>query len=947
MARVSAFRNPIRAQPSYLVAMPRYTNTEDGAAKFWEITVDGASFTVKFGKIGTAGQAKTKTLASAGAAEAEAAKLIREKTGKGYVLAGGSADAPPGAEISAPGGEAERTPSEVAPSEEAAPKKAPAKKSGPKKRKGADAGAPAVPPCGALDEKALRRLGQKLAKNPSIDQYKMAKIVHDAHGGQWMDVKPVLWHLITYGLLPAESMPGVLVELDEGPDGASPEVIFDLFVRMGAHLDTLSKNYSCYAPGVPAFVDRLLVNAWYRDNALFESRKPELDPRLQLALESVRRRFEREIDPVDAAKMLDHIASQLANGHMTGNNSFWMSRGGESVEHRLNGEEGLLVAADLFGTREAFTTRVVAHALEAESPAVSSMYETLRGAAAIDDVAEILARCFSWGDCPRCEGELALLEARDDSPEALFAAAESLVPGKTCGQYDSGDPENPASHRVAVRDNLLALGAVRFAAAGRPVPEAFERLYRFKALSDVYFPTITRHLAAYRALPRDRALALCDGLLGQDWSYGPAAVILAAHPDETRRARLLEKDREKAYVGARYWGLHGAELIPLLEAEMPLIPNDRRRSRHEAISWCLANAAKESVAIDPSWASHLRWDMNGPEPLKYWSTSTDGAIRDAALDAFTPETRRATLLRAATEEAHPTRVLTSRHVTAGDEPLVTAIVGEVVRREGSRANRDQLSLAYRALGAVLVDALCTSIGQHGADAAFLDLLRGPLSHVDHQRVLAAVKGGVESIHDLLLRKAAAAPGPKQRVYLLDRDGDDGFTAREGSYSRIGGSVPGLSESDYPVYGEDPMTPILSFDLDEIPELAAKHPGARLLVLFHPDPEGGEDQEDAQLVAVPREKVTGPGDGAKLAVTPVELPLAVFGEGDDSPEVGDLRKQVLQRGGHVGGGPFWIQGDDAGSEGFLFELRDGLCDLNLGDVGSLYAFEGGAFCFQCH
>jgi uncharacterized protein (TIGR02996 family) len=53
--------------------------------KFWNIKVSGGSFTVTFGKVGTAGQTKTKSFASSDKAQAEADKLIREKTGKGYI----------------------------------------------------------------------------------------------------------------------------------------------------------------------------------------------------------------------------------------------------------------------------------------------------------------------------------------------------------------------------------------------------------------------------------------------------------------------------------------------------------------------------------------------------------------------------------------------------------------------------------------------------------------------------------------------------------------------------------------------------------------------------------------------------------------------------------------------------------------------------------------------
>jgi uncharacterized protein (TIGR02996 family) len=52
--------------------------------KFWNIDVKDKSFTVTFGKIGTAGQSQTKTFKDAATAQAEADKLIKEKTKKGY-----------------------------------------------------------------------------------------------------------------------------------------------------------------------------------------------------------------------------------------------------------------------------------------------------------------------------------------------------------------------------------------------------------------------------------------------------------------------------------------------------------------------------------------------------------------------------------------------------------------------------------------------------------------------------------------------------------------------------------------------------------------------------------------------------------------------------------------------------------------------------------------------
>lgn len=62
----------------------RFEFSEDGSNKFWEISVSGASHTVRYGKIGTDGQSKTKEFDDDEAAAADAEKLIKEKTKKGY-----------------------------------------------------------------------------------------------------------------------------------------------------------------------------------------------------------------------------------------------------------------------------------------------------------------------------------------------------------------------------------------------------------------------------------------------------------------------------------------------------------------------------------------------------------------------------------------------------------------------------------------------------------------------------------------------------------------------------------------------------------------------------------------------------------------------------------------------------------------------------------------------
>jgi predicted DNA-binding WGR domain protein len=57
------------------------------SSKFWEIHLEGKSFTVRFGRIGTDGQVTTKKFSSPAEAQTAADKAIAEKLAKGYVSA--------------------------------------------------------------------------------------------------------------------------------------------------------------------------------------------------------------------------------------------------------------------------------------------------------------------------------------------------------------------------------------------------------------------------------------------------------------------------------------------------------------------------------------------------------------------------------------------------------------------------------------------------------------------------------------------------------------------------------------------------------------------------------------------------------------------------------------------------------------------------------------------
>ena len=65
-------------------AKRRFEFVEGTSSKFWEIALAGHEVTVRYGRIGTSGQASTKSFTDIAAAARHAEKLIAEKTGKGY-----------------------------------------------------------------------------------------------------------------------------------------------------------------------------------------------------------------------------------------------------------------------------------------------------------------------------------------------------------------------------------------------------------------------------------------------------------------------------------------------------------------------------------------------------------------------------------------------------------------------------------------------------------------------------------------------------------------------------------------------------------------------------------------------------------------------------------------------------------------------------------------------
>ncbi len=67
------------------MSVRRFELVDGSSNKFWEVVVEGSAVVTRYGKIGAAGQTTTKDEGSPDKAHKLFEKLVREKTGKGYV----------------------------------------------------------------------------------------------------------------------------------------------------------------------------------------------------------------------------------------------------------------------------------------------------------------------------------------------------------------------------------------------------------------------------------------------------------------------------------------------------------------------------------------------------------------------------------------------------------------------------------------------------------------------------------------------------------------------------------------------------------------------------------------------------------------------------------------------------------------------------------------------
>lgn len=790
------------------------------------------------------------------------------------------------------------------------------------------------PPFPGVEPRAVKSLATKLAKLD--DSYRIRDAVKKVAGDA--DPQALGWYLVVHDLVDAaqhDALIGFLGadDLDE-PRAAA---LARMLARRKDVLDARSPlrgGVATWLPGWTTDLDAIAYRAVAVAPAAFAEHEAGYGEQARLGLAFVRRRRGQAID----AALSSAIVTALAEGQATdygisgGGALPFVDDSGVEVGHRAgdkNDLASLRTVALRFGSAEAWDAALAAAVKRNRWGLIENVESALRQLP-LAELSQVFAtrgdrRLFS-DSSNAVETVIAVMEARGDDPEALLATPAHL-------------PESE-SDAAAVRELYATIAARRLSAAGKPVPPSFdEAMSGFRLINDRYAGEAV--LEALRAVPRERVLAMVQKALPKAWDKAPLAA-LGAHYDE---AILADALAQGGYMHEAVLAAIGAPAVaPLGRAAREATEDDVRRARYDAMLLAMGRALARGEAPDPSWDAWIEIGQTGGKPVKGWLAEGESGRALEGVLARMPEARRDAILRralaASPEQAAP-------FVHLGSDALVDEALKLLLgQRKLQRAWIDKL-------GKRAVEPLVRHVHLCQGDAGVMEALKRSLRADDYARVQAALGGAKETKQAALVRIAAAAvaaaPGSaRERVYVVESASDEVF-GRAGSMSRAGGAAAGLGEDAIPKDDDgEPLEHLLTLDLDDVPELRARYPEARAIALFAPEPGTGERHDETEIVPIPKgASMKPPGKDHALAITGVEVPSSVFARGEHPAEVKALRDAIWRAGGHVLGRPLWIQ-DDEGDEGLLIQINDGLVDdLNLGDAGSLYVFDGGEAVFQCH
>lgn len=666
-------------------------------------------------------------------------------------------------------------------------------------------------------------------------------------------------------------------------------------------------------PHWPRHLDALVLQAYRLAPEALEARAALLPPWARRGLALAQKRRGRALPSALAVE----VALGLAEGFPCGGAFGWSfeSEGDELPPLRVDDVDDVRALAARFDedtARSAAWDEALARAVDANAwLSISPVRRVLERAPLDRLVAQLDAR-RAPSDQARLEDRwvirlrdpelvleeaLLLLEARADPPDDLLHAAEQLV---------------------AQRGRATALTtALALVAAARVAPIEVDRLERLVSLAVVveHAALLPRWIAVASALPRDEVLRWARRALSET---SAAVVLLAAHFDAALFERAL---REGPAPSPHAIGSVGAPGLPALLAAISGPTSDparQERVRHGLV-FLLDAIVRGGEVPDEALDLELlvaAFDGRPLERAPYQWTLT--AATERVLCALPSPRRRAILDEARTSA--PMSVSWMLHALLDD--------AERDHYLGLAVHQGHVTACiFELLGARAVAPLLAHAATSTQPAWVHDEARRGLPADVFARVADAFVAGSKwrLIEADFARACAADPdAPRRRVYLLER-ASMAYARREGSLSRVGGSAPVLPAGAIPK-GSDgrPQRHLFTLDLADIPELAARHPGAAALAFFCPDTEG--DADDATWIALA--KIAAPPErasGDPLAVRGFDAPELLFSASEQAlaPEARAALDRVRHASGHVFAKPFCIHRSPGQGDGFFLQVSEDL------------------------
>ena len=575
--------------------MERFELTEGTSAKFWQWMVEGCDLIVEYGRIGTKGQASTKSFPSEAAAREAGATLAREKVASGYSAVAApqsAAVALPEREVTKPvtGSETASVPVAIAVALPAAPGGKPGKTGkAPSAEKAKGKAGSKANPAGAAAA-ALAGLAKKMAaKNSGWDQFRiLIKLV------TFRAAYPTLWELAARDVMPPKLLRSQLEILAEDAPHAVPSQIVDVLTRLPTTLEPIGKGW--LLDNYPAAVDALLVHAAHRAPAELAAAESRLPTNVRRALPFVRRRLGQD-DATPSGRPSD-LLSEFVKHHVGGYEKIqiWFLRDGHLVLEDL--DERLDRVAELaraLGPSEAFAPAIAA---AAEASSVRRSHPSWRVEPYCVQAPEARLPEMLVGSTSSPGLQMRMLSRRSDAPEVLvgvLAAVQKL------------DKERASM----VAERVAGVAAVRFIAAGKALPKGLDAHIGFDQGPRYGTPEWATYIEGLRAFPRATILEKVSALVAlpgaQSEERARAAVGLAAHWDEALFAKLVDEPETQRFRGPAL-GQVGPVGLPVLEAALARAPTSaewedtqRRNGLREAITFALVTAE----AVEPKWDTFL------------------------------------------------------------------------------------------------------------------------------------------------------------------------------------------------------------------------------------------------------------------------------------------------------------------------------------------------------